>query len=65
MPSDPSKGAWRFDTLWTLPTHMVGSASFTGTDQSNVLDELESAFKRDVVERSSFPMHTIINVEIK
>ncbi len=41
---------------------MVGSTSFT--DQSNLLHELESAFKRDVVQRTTFPMHTI-NVEIK
>ncbi len=36
------------------------------TDRSNLLDELESAFKRDVVESTvtTFPMHTI-NVEIK
>ena len=62
MPLDARKGAWRFDTLWKLPMHMVGSASFT--DRSNLLDELESAFKRDVLERTTFPMHTI-NIEIK
>jgi hypothetical protein len=62
MPPDDRKGAWRFDTLWRLPMHMVGSTSFT--DRRNLLDELESAFKRDLVERTTFPMH-IINVEIK
>ena len=41
---------------------MVGFTSLT--DQSNLLDELESAFIRDVVQRTTFPMHTI-NVEIK
>ncbi len=56
------KGAWRFETLWGLPTHMVGFTSLT--DQSNLLDELESAFIRDVVQLTTFLMHTI-NVEIK
>ena len=62
MPPAVRKGAWRFETLWRLPTHMVGFTSLT--DQSNLLDELESAFIRDVVQRTTFPMHTI-NVEIK
>jgi hypothetical protein len=66
MPPDACKGAWRFNTLWKLPMHRVGSSSLTGTDRSNVLDELEAAFKfkRDVVECTKFLMHTI-NVEIK
>ena len=42
---------------------MVGLTSLT--DQSNLLDELESAFIRDVVQRTTFPMHTMHNVEIK
>ncbi len=41
---------------------MLGPTAFT--DRSNLLDELESAFKRDVVERTTFPMHNI-SVEIK
>ena len=66
LPVMPSarKGAWRFDTLWRLPSDILGSTSFTGTDQSSGLNELESAFKRDVVERTTFPIHTR-NVEIK
>jgi hypothetical protein len=64
MPPDAHKGACRFDTLWKLPTHMVGSISFTGTDRSNVKDELETNFMRDVVKRTAFLMHTI-NVKIK
>jgi hypothetical protein len=51
MPPDARKGAWRFYMLWKLPTHMVGSTSFTDTNQSNVMDELETAFKLDVVEQ--------------
>ena len=64
MPQDARKGAWRFDTLWKLPTHMVGYTSVPDNDGSNVTDELETAFKRDVVERTTFPMNTR-NVEIK
>ena len=56
------KGAWHFDAMWTLPANMIGSTSFA--DRSCALDELESAFMRDVVERTTFPMNTI-NVEIK
>ena len=62
MPPKDRKGAWRFDTLWTLSTHMVGSVSLT--DQKSLLSELESAFKRDVLERDKFPLNTR-NVEIK
>jgi hypothetical protein len=62
MPPDVRKGAWRFETLWRLPTHIVAFTSLA--DQSNLLDELDSAFIRDVVPRTTFPMHTI-NVEIK
>jgi len=43
---------------------MIGSTTFTSTDRRNVLNELESAFKCDVVERTTFPMQTI-NVEIR
>ncbi len=42
--------------LWTLSTHMVGSVSLT--DQNSLLSELESAFKRDVLERDTFPPNT-------
>ncbi len=41
---------------------MIGSTSFA--DRCCALDELESAFIRDVVERTTFPMYTI-NVDIK
>ena len=61
MPRDDRKGAWRFDTLWTLPAHIVGSTSFT--DRNCLLSEVDSAFKRDVVERQEFPNY-IRNVEI-
>jgi hypothetical protein len=64
MPQDARKGAWRFDTLWTLPTHMVGYTPVPDNDRSNVMDELETAFKRNVVERPTFPTNTR-NVEIK
>ena len=64
MPQDARKGAWRFDTLWKLPTHMVSSTPVTDNDRRNVMDQLETAFKRDVVERTTFPMNTR-NVEIK
>ena len=64
MPQDARKGAWRFDTLWNLPTHMIGYTPVPDNDQSNVIDELETAFKHDVVERTTFPMNTR-NVEIK
>ena len=40
---------------------MVGSVSLT--DQKSLLSELESAFKRDVLERDKFPLNTR-NVEI-
>ena len=62
MPHGARKGAWHFDTMWTLPANMIGSTSFA--DRCCALDELESAFIRDVVERTTFPMYTI-NVEIK
>jgi hypothetical protein len=62
MPHDERKGAWHFATLWTLPAHLIGSTSFA--DRSCILDELESAFMRDVVERATFPKNTI-NVEIR
>ena len=62
MPRDDRKGAWRFDSLWTLPAHIIGSTSFT--DQNCILSELDSAFKRDVVERPEFP-NNIRNVEMK
>jgi hypothetical protein len=55
MPPDARKGAWRFDTLWKLPTHMVGSTSLTGTDLCDIMDILETAFKRDAVWRTTFP----------
>ena len=50
IPNDAQRGAWRFDTLWGLSTHMMGSSSFP--DRSCVIDELESAFnlKRGVVQ---------------
>ncbi len=64
MSPDACKGAWRFDTLWELPTHKFGSTAFTDTDRSNILDESETAFKRDAVERTTFLMDTI-SVEIK
>jgi hypothetical protein len=43
MQQDTRKGAWRFDTLWKLPTHMVGSTSVTDNNWpgSKVMDELE------------------------
>ena len=62
MPPKDRKGAWRFDTLWTLSTHMVGSVSLT--DQNSLHSELESAFKRDVLERDTFPPNTR-SVQIK
>ena len=49
-------GSWRFDTLWTLSAHMVGSVSLT--DQNSLHSELESAFKRDVLQRDTFPPNT-------
>ena len=62
MPPDARKGSWRFDTLWTLSTHMVESVSLT--DQNSLHSELESAFKRDVLERDTFPPNTR-SVQIK
>ena len=62
MPHGARKGAWHFDTMWTLPANMIGSTSFA--DRCCALDELESAFIRDVVERTKFPMYNK-NVEIK
>jgi hypothetical protein len=57
-----------FDTLWNLPKNMVGIRWIRFLHdrrlRSNVMDELETAFERDVVERTTFLMHTI-NVEIK
>ncbi len=64
MPQDARKGAWRFHTLRKLPAHMVGSTPVADNDRNNVMDELGTAFKRDVVERTTFPMNTR-NVEIK
>ena len=62
MPPDARKGSWCFDTLWTLSTHMVGTVSLT--DRNSLLSELDSAFKRDVLERDTFPPNTR-SVEIK
>ena len=62
MPPDHRKGAWRFDTLWTLSSHMVASISLA--DRNSLLSELDSAFTRDVMERETFPPNTN-NVEIK
>ena len=62
MPRDNRKGAWSFDTLCTVPTHMFGPTS--STDRIYILSGLDSAFKRDVVERPEFPSY-IRNVEIK
>jgi hypothetical protein len=64
MPPDARKGAWRFDALWRHPTHMVGSISFIGTDRSNVLDELETALKRDVVEVTTFPFLDLLKITV-
>ena len=64
MPRDDRKGAWRFETLWTLPTHMVRSSSTYFAHQNFFLGELDSSFKRDVLERPEFPAY-IRNVEIK
>jgi hypothetical protein len=62
MPRDNRKGAWSFDKLWTVPTHMFGSTF--STDRTSILSGLDSAFKRDVVERPEFPTY-IRNVEIQ
>jgi hypothetical protein len=64
MPYGARKGAWHFDTMWTLPASMIGSTSFADRCCHGALDELESAFIRDVVERTTFPVYTK-NVEIK
>ena len=62
MPRDSRKAAWRFDSLWAFPVHMVGSSSFT--NRNCLLSELDSVLKRDLVERPTFPTNTSY-VEIK
>jgi hypothetical protein len=63
MPIDERKEAnWRFEAQWALPAHMVGSTDFTGKKQ--LLEELDSLLKRDLVDRSTFPTY-ISSVELK
>ena len=53
---------WHFAALWALPAHMVGSTGFT--ERKNLLEELDSLLKRDLVERPTFPTN-ISSVELK
>ncbi len=48
--------------LWAVPAQLVGSSALI--DKKCLLEELDSLFKRDSVERPTFPTYTS-NVESK
>jgi hypothetical protein len=62
MPIDERKANWRFETQWALPAHIVGSTDFT--DKKNLLEELDSLLKIDLVDRLTFPAY-ISSVELQ
>jgi hypothetical protein len=62
MPLDVRKANWRFDALWAFPAHMVGSTDFT--NRKNLLKELDSLLKRDLVESPTVQTN-IGSVELK
>jgi hypothetical protein len=62
MPSNARRAAWRFDALWAVLEQLVGSTALT--DRKCLLEELDSLFKRDLVERPTFPTYTSY-VELK
>ncbi len=60
MPIDERKANWRFDALWVLPAHRIGSTDFT--NRKKLLDELDSLDKRDLMERPTLNMYKQINM---
>ena len=51
MPPSSRKGSWHFETLWTFPVHIPISPIVT----SVLLHEVDSALKRDFLERDTRP----------
>jgi hypothetical protein len=52
---DERKANWCLEAHWALPTHVVGTTDLT--DKKNLLEELDSLLKHDMVDRPTFPTY--------